>query len=96
MQPDAGSLPSLDDAQLRALERLGRRAELHFGAPQDLEWAIDRRRRRMADAVPADHHALPDAGAAAVRAGDAGLSVLQPGPGADPAPDADGTGRLSG
>ena len=28
-----------------------------------------------------------------VRAGDARLSVLQPGPGADPAPDADGPGR---
>ena len=41
MQPGAGSLPSLDDAQLGALERLGRRAEGHFGAPQDLEWAID-------------------------------------------------------
>ncbi|SFT80017.1 PEP/pyruvate-binding domain-containing protein [Arthrobacter sp. ov118] len=41
MQPDAGSLPSLDDTQLGALERLGRRAERHFGAPQDLEWAMD-------------------------------------------------------
>ena len=37
----AGPQPCLDDAQLLALERLGRRAELHFGAPQDLEWAID-------------------------------------------------------
>ncbi|KUM33799.1 phosphoenolpyruvate synthase [Arthrobacter sp. EPSL27] len=33
--------PCLDVAQLAALELLGRRAELHFGAPQDLEWAID-------------------------------------------------------
>lgn len=33
--------PCLDDAQLAGLELLGRRAELHFGAPQDLEWAID-------------------------------------------------------
>ncbi|MGO4191419.1 PEP/pyruvate-binding domain-containing protein [Arthrobacter sp. YAF17] len=40
-QSDAGSQPCVDDAQLLALERLGRRAELHFGAPQDLEWAID-------------------------------------------------------
>ena len=39
-QPDAGLTPSLDDAQLAALERLGRRAEVHFGSPQDLEWAI--------------------------------------------------------
>ena len=41
-QPGAGSAPSLDDAQLAALELLGRRAELHFGSPQDLEWAIGR------------------------------------------------------
>ncbi|MDR7081827.1 pyruvate,water dikinase [Arthrobacter ginsengisoli] len=37
----AGSQPCVHDAQLAALERLGRRAEVHFGAPQDLEWAID-------------------------------------------------------
>ena len=41
-QPDAGLAPSLDDAQLAALELLGRRAEVHFGSPQDLEWAIGR------------------------------------------------------
>ncbi len=40
-QPDARFQPCLDDAQLAALELLGRRAELHFGSPQDLEWAID-------------------------------------------------------
>lgn len=39
-QPGAGAAASLDDAQLAALERLGRRAEVHFGSPQDLEWAI--------------------------------------------------------
>ena len=31
----------LDNAQLLQLELLGRRAEAHFGVPQDLEWAID-------------------------------------------------------
>ncbi|MGP4031001.1 PEP/pyruvate-binding domain-containing protein [Pseudarthrobacter sp. 1C304] len=41
--PGAGPGPCLDDAQLAELELLGRRAELHFGAPQDLEWAIDGR-----------------------------------------------------
>ncbi len=40
-QPSGGSAPCLADAQLAALERLGRRAEVHFGSPQDLEWAID-------------------------------------------------------
>ncbi|MEN3344853.1 MAG: rifampicin phosphotransferase, partial [Arthrobacter sp.] len=39
-QMGTGSAPSLDDAQLAALELLGRRAELHFGSPQDIEWAI--------------------------------------------------------
>ena len=36
----AGSVPCLNDTQLAALELLGRRAELHFGSPQDIEWAI--------------------------------------------------------
>ncbi|MCB5275003.1 Prodigiosin synthesizing transferase PigC [Arthrobacter sp. SO5] len=35
------SAPCLDDAGLAALELLGRRAEVLFGSPQDLEWAID-------------------------------------------------------
>jgi pyruvate,water dikinase len=34
--------PCLDDAQLEALVELGRRVERHFGAHQDIEWAIDR------------------------------------------------------
>ena len=37
----SGSEPCLDDARLAALDLLGRRAEMHFGAPQDLEWAVD-------------------------------------------------------
>lgn len=37
----SGSEPCLDDARLGALDLLGRRAEMHFGAPQDLEWAVD-------------------------------------------------------
>ncbi|GAA2791338.1 PEP/pyruvate-binding domain-containing protein [Saccharopolyspora taberi] len=32
---------SLDDDQLRALAAAGEKAESHFGAPQDVEWAID-------------------------------------------------------
>ena len=32
---------SLDDAQIRALADLGARVEAHYGAPQDMEWAID-------------------------------------------------------
>jgi pyruvate,water dikinase len=40
-QVGAGSVPCLNETQLVALELLGRRAELHFGSPQDIEWAID-------------------------------------------------------
>ncbi|HZD11000.1 MAG TPA: PEP/pyruvate-binding domain-containing protein, partial [Candidatus Binatia bacterium] len=32
---------SLTDEQVLALAKLGRRVEVHFGAPQDIEWAID-------------------------------------------------------
>ncbi len=38
---DPGSGPLLDSEQVRALHALARRAEAHFGQPQDLEWAID-------------------------------------------------------
>lgn len=40
-QSGDGTQPCVDDARLLVLELLGRRAEVHFGAPQDLEWAID-------------------------------------------------------
>jgi pyruvate, water dikinase len=36
------ALPSLTDDEIAALAELGRRAEAHFGRPQDIEWAIDR------------------------------------------------------
>ena len=92
-QPGAGSAPSLADAQLGALERLGRRAEVHFGSPQDLEWAIGAdgtlwltQSRPITTLYP-----LPDR--AAGTGGAARVFVLQPGPGADPAPDADGACR---
>ena len=32
--------PSLTDAQIRALAAIGRRVETHYGAPQDIEWAL--------------------------------------------------------
>ena len=92
-QPGAGLAPSLDDAQLAALELLGRRAEVHFGSPQDLEWAIGQdgavwltQSRPITTLYP-----MPDRPPSGPRA--ARLSVLQPGPGADPAPDADGPRR---
>ncbi len=33
--------PSLTDDEARAVARLARRAEKHYGCPQDVEWAID-------------------------------------------------------
>ncbi|WLQ08678.1 PEP/pyruvate-binding domain-containing protein [Arthrobacter oryzae] len=39
LPPDSG--PSLDDAQVRELAALGSTVEQHYGAPQDIEWAID-------------------------------------------------------
>ncbi len=36
------SRPCLDDGELGALVRLARRVEDHYGAPQDIEWAIAR------------------------------------------------------
>ncbi|MDQ0616636.1 PEP/pyruvate-binding domain-containing protein [Arthrobacter globiformis] len=33
--------PCLTDAQIRELTALGSKAEAHFGAPQDTEWALD-------------------------------------------------------
>jgi phosphohistidine swiveling domain-containing protein len=42
MTVDAGSdVPCLSDEQLRKLARLGEQAERHFGAPQDVEFAVD-------------------------------------------------------
>jgi phosphohistidine swiveling domain-containing protein len=38
----SASGPCLADGQLQALARLGQRVEAHFGAPQDLELAVDR------------------------------------------------------
>ncbi|ABG04536.1 Pyruvate,water dikinase [Rubrobacter xylanophilus DSM 9941] len=37
-------VPCLDEACLRALVEVARRVERHFGAPQDIEWAISRGR----------------------------------------------------
>lgn len=37
----AANQPCLTDAQIRELAALGSRAEAHYGAPQDTEWALD-------------------------------------------------------
>lgn len=40
LTPDKGARLTLSDAQLTQLHELAQRCETHFGAPQDLEWAI--------------------------------------------------------
>jgi pyruvate,water dikinase len=39
--PDQQRQPCLRDEQIRALARMGRQVEDHYGSPQDIEWAID-------------------------------------------------------
>jgi rifampicin phosphotransferase len=38
---DGAERPSLDEKQIATLVAIGRRVEAHFGAPQDIEWALD-------------------------------------------------------
>jgi rifampicin phosphotransferase len=40
-QTDQSDVAVLSDDQIRALAALGARVEEHFGAPQDIEWALD-------------------------------------------------------
>ncbi|MGN7250858.1 PEP/pyruvate-binding domain-containing protein [Arthrobacter sp. SAFR-014] len=39
--PGVENQPCLTDAQIRELTALGSKAEAHYGAPQDTEWALD-------------------------------------------------------
>ena len=40
LPPEKENRPTLTDAQIVELERLGRRIEDHFGRPQDIEWCL--------------------------------------------------------
>ena len=51
VEPARRGVPSLDDDEVRAVARLARRAEKHYGCPQDVEWAID-------DDLPAGSNAV--------------------------------------
>jgi pyruvate,water dikinase len=51
--------PCLTDDEIRALAAVGRRVEAHYGAPQDIEWAV-------LDA-PLDGEGAPDAAPAESR-----------------------------
>lgn len=41
LEGERASAPSLTDAQIKAIARLARTAEKHYGCPQDIEWAVD-------------------------------------------------------
>ena len=40
LDADRSTSPSLTDAEIKAIAKLARRAEKHFGRPQDVEWAV--------------------------------------------------------
>jgi pyruvate, water dikinase len=40
LDADRSTAPSLSDAEIKAVARLARAAEKHFGCPQDVEWAV--------------------------------------------------------
>ena len=42
VEPDRQEIACMTDDELRAVAVLARRAEKHYGSPQDVEWAIDR------------------------------------------------------
>jgi pyruvate,water dikinase len=41
LTPDKAEAPSLTDSEIAAVAALARRAEKHYGRPQDVEWAVD-------------------------------------------------------
>ncbi|MBU6244286.1 MAG: hypothetical protein KGP12_03635 [Actinomycetales bacterium] len=41
LDDERGAAPCMTDAQLKAVARLARTAEKHYGCPQDIEWAVD-------------------------------------------------------
>ncbi|WP_417555281.1 PEP/pyruvate-binding domain-containing protein [Microbacterium sp.] len=42
VEPERRSIRSIDDDEVKAIATIAKRAEKHFGCPQDIEWAIDR------------------------------------------------------
>lgn len=74
-RPAAGGILCLTDPQIRELAALGSRAETHYGAPQDTEWAIDTagkawltQSRPITTLYPVPER-MPEAGPAAGREG---------------------------
>ena len=42
VEPERSQVPCLTDDEIRAVTAMAKRAERHYGRPQDIEWAIDR------------------------------------------------------
>ena len=42
VEPERQSVPCLTDDEICAVAAMARRAERHYGCPQDVEWAVDR------------------------------------------------------
>ena len=78
----------LTDAELTAVAQMAKRAEKHYGCPQDIEWALDRgsarRREPAAAAVPPRDRPLHQAGGHRRTADH--LRRFSPRPWASPAP----------
>src|SRR5262249_19727193 len=49
---DLQQQPVLDESRVAALTELGRRVAAHYGAPQDVEWALARRQLYLVQARP--------------------------------------------
>ena len=41
VEEERRTLPALSRAEARQVAELAKRAEQHYGAPQDIEWAVD-------------------------------------------------------
>lgn len=50
--PERRSAPKLSDEEIAELARLGMRVEIHYGHPQDIEWAIEAGRTYLLQARP--------------------------------------------
>ena len=43
MPPEHRQAPCIDDAEILEIVRVAKQVEEHFGAPQDMEWVVDKR-----------------------------------------------------
>jgi pyruvate, water dikinase len=81
VEPDRRAVRCLTDDELLAVAALAKRAEKHYGCPQDVEWALDAdlpggENLLLLQSRPETvHSAAPDAPAAPRASGPAGFSM---------------------